>query len=574
MSQFRPFLRSIALAVALQLIAAPVSNDVLAHEGHDHEEAEVAAPGIPGGGARSVTELSSESFEALIESHGDHLDIWLDRYETNEPVAGATLTLTLGEGAELTPAEESPGQYTVDIAPLAPGNTVPVTLVVSVGDESDLLGGTLEMAAAVEAPLGSQLGGWISASWRWALGLAVLALAAAFVRHRRRAGGARFGNAVGAALAGACALLAATALVTGGTPAAAHEGHDHEGEAEAAAAPAAPGGGRPMRLADGSVFVPKPTQRILELRTQPVREGATSVSSRLAGEIVGDPRASATLQTLQGGRVAGADGRWPVLGARVRRGEVLLRLTPSGSGSERAAGAAEAARVGADLSQAEAELARLEGLPGVVSRAEVEAARSRVASLHAQRVALTGSVGAGGEALASPIDGVIASIDARPGAVVAPGEALVGLIDPARLSIEALAFEPVVAGAITRASVVLRDGRTLEAKVEGVGAQLKGGAVPVRLNLATVAPGLSVGQPVVVFLERVLMTPGMALPAAAVVRLPSGERVVFEKVSAERFVPRTVRLRQVSAEQVAVLSGLEADARIVVRGAALVAQIR
>ena len=74
-----------------------------------------------------------------------------------------------------------------------------------------------------------------------------------------------------------------------------------------------------------------------------------------------------------------------------------------------------------------------------------------------------GSGGAGGEAIVSPIDGVIASIDARPGAVVAPGEALVGVIDPARLSIEALAFEPVVAAAITRASVALRDGSTLQA---------------------------------------------------------------------------------------------------------------
>ncbi len=573
MSQFHPIPLAIALVGALLLIAAPASNPAWAHEGHDHDEAEAVAPAMPGGGARSVTELSSEVFEALIESHGDHLDIWLDRYATNEPVTGATLTLTLGEGAELKPTEESPGQYMVEIAPLAAGSTVPLTLVVSAGDESDLLGGTLEMAAAVEEPLGSRVGGWVAGLWRWALGLVVLALAAAFALRRRRAGGARLDNAIGAALPLGCALLAAAALAAGGAPLAAHEGHDHEAEG-AVAAPAAPGGGRPMRLADGSVYVPKPTQRILELRTLAVREGATSVSSRLAGEIVGDPRASATLQTLQGGRVAGVDGRWPVLGARVRRGQVLLRLTPSGSGNERASGAAEAARVGAELSQGEAELARLEGLPGVVSRAEVEAARSRVASLRAQRAALSGSGGAGGEAIVSPIDGVIASIDARPGAVVAPGEALVGVIDPARLSIEALAFEPVVAAAITRASVALRDGSTLQATVEGVGAQLKGGAVPVRLNLATVAPGLSVGQPVVVFLERALTTPGMPLPAAAVVRLPSGERVVFEKVSAERFVPRTVRLRQVSADQVAVLSGLEADARVVVRGAALVAQIR
>jgi hypothetical protein len=298
------------------------------------------------------------------------------------------------------------------------------------------------------------------------------------------------------------------------------------------------------------------------------------VSSRLAGEIVGDPRASATLQTLQGGRVAAAEGGWPVLGARVRRGQVLLRLTPSGSGGDRAAGAAEAARVGAELSQAELELTRLEGLTGVVSRAEVDAARSRVAGLRAQRRALSGAFGAGGEAIRSPIDGVIASIDARPGAVVAPGEALVGVIDPARLSVQALAFEPILAAAVTRASVALRDGTTLEAKVEGIGAQLQGGAVPVRLNLAGVAPGLSVGQPVVVFLERTLTTPGMPLPVEALVRLPSGERVVFEKVSAERFVPRTVRVRQVSAGTVAVLSGLEADARVVVRGAALIGQIR
>ena len=64
------------------------------------------------------------------------------------------------------------------------------------------------------------------------------------------------------------------------------------------------------------------------------------------------------------------------------------------------------------------------------------------------------------------------------------------------------------------------------------------------------------------------------MPVDALVRLPSGERVVYEKVSAERFVPRTVRVRQISAEHVAVLAGLEPAARVVVRGAPLIAQIR
>jgi hypothetical protein len=108
----------------------------------------------------------------------------------------------------------------------------------------------------------------------------------------------------------------------------------------------------------------------------------------------------------------------------------------------------------------------------------------------------------------------------------------------------------------------------------GVGAQQRGGAVPVRLDLTQVAPGLVAGQPVTVFLERAVTAPGIQLPAAAIVRLSSGERIVYEKASAERFIPRTVRVRQVSADRVAVLAGLEAGARVVVGGASLVAQIR
>ena len=102
----------------------------------------------------------------------------------------------------------------------------------------------------------------------------------------------------------------------------------------------------------------------------------------------------------------------------------------------------------------------------------------------------------------------------------------------------------------------------------------RGGAVPVRLDLVSVASGLVVGQPVTGFLERASSTRGLLLPSAAVIRAPNGERVVFEKVSAERFVPRPVRIEQVSADRVLVLAGIGAQARVVVRGAHLVGQIR
>ncbi len=573
-STIRPLLRRLAACVLLSL-CAPLA----AHEGHDHEEPAVADPqpaAMPGAGSsgtgRDVVELASELYEAVVESHGDHLDIWLDRYDTNEPVTGARIGVTVGDAAEALAAEEAPGQYVVAITPVAPGAAVPLTLMIRAAPGDDLLGGILEVAAPSAPDAASRVSAWLRAGWPWALGLVLVGALAALLRRRRRAGQGIPVLAV--PLVGGAWLLA---VLGGAAPVAAHEGHDHAeaaAPAPALAAPAAGRGSRPVRLPDGSVFVPKPAQRILELRTAVAAAGPTSLSLRLAGEIVGDPRASAALQTLQGGRVMGEGGQWPVLGARVRPGQVLLRLTASGSAGERAATKAEAARTQADLVRAEADLARLEGLSGVVSRAEVESQRALVVSLRQQLAARRAPLAAGGEAIVAPIDGLIASIDARPGVVVAPGDTLLTIIDPARLSIEALAFEPVSAAAVTRASAALRDGTALDASLVGVGAQLRSGAVPVRLDLARASPGLVVGQPVTVFLERSSTGPGIHLPATALVRLPSGERVVYEKVSAERFVPRAVRVRQVAADRVAVLAGLEPGARVVVGAASLVAQIR
>ena len=559
-----------AVLVCLSLIATSAA---LAHEGHDHADegsdavaATVAASATVGGIAgRSVVELTSELYEAVVQSHGDHLDLWLDRYDTNEPVTGARVAVTLGEAAEVVAEEETPGQYRVPITPLAPGASAALALSIQSAFGDDLLGGTLTDATPPPEPLTSRIVHALEHSWRWLLG-ALIVIGAAIVllrlRARRRD---RFALSVGVVLFAAIWALQPA-------PLGAHEGHEH---ADDTAPPlAATTGSRPARLADGSVFIPKPTQRLLEVRTVRVLEGDVSRSLRLAGELVGDPRASAVLQTLQGGRVAGEGGSWPELGARVRRGQVLLRLTPSGSGGERAATAAEAARVEAELAQARADLARLEGLTGVVSRAEVETQRSRVGSLAAQRTALRAPLSMGSEILVAPIDGVIASIDAAPGSVVSPGETLLTIIDPARMSVAALAFEPLTAGSVLRASVALPDGSTLEARLVGVGAQTRGGAVPVRLDLIGVAPGLVAGRPVTVFLERSATVRGLVLPSAAVIRAPNGEHVVFEKLGAERFMPRPVRIEPVSADRVVVLAGVSPQARVVVRGASLIGQIR
>jgi membrane fusion protein, heavy metal efflux system len=85
---------------------------------------------------------------------------------------------------------------------------------------------------------------------------------------------------------------------------------------------------------------------------------------------------------------------------------------------------------------------------------------------------------------------------------------------------------------------------------------------------------LALGQPVTVVVQLRDQVKGMVLPARAVVRNAANEPVVWIKSGAERFIPQPVRYRALDAETVVVTQGLAADNRVVVQGAALIAQIR
>jgi membrane fusion protein, heavy metal efflux system len=64
------------------------------------------------------------------------------------------------------------------------------------------------------------------------------------------------------------------------------------------------------------------------------------------------------------------------------------------------------------------------------------------------------------------------------------------------------------------------------------------------------------------------------LPASAIVRSPANEPVVWIKTGVEHFLPQPVQLQSLSATTVLVTQGLAPDNRVLVQGAALVAQIR
>ncbi|MDA8456091.1 HlyD family efflux transporter periplasmic adaptor subunit [Acidovorax sp. GBBC 3334] len=361
-----------------------------------------------------------------------------------------------------------------------------------------------------------------------------------------------------------CAAALAWALVL---PAHAGPGHDH-GEAP----PAAPGNG-PSRLPDGSVFLPKPAQRQLQVRTQPVAQEALARAHELAGRVVMDPNAGGKVQAMVAGRLEPGPRGLPQIGQAVRRGEVLAHVQPAQGSIERSGQMAQVAELRAARTLAERRLARLRELSETVPRKDIEAAESESTSL-AARISALGSGLSGRDALVAPVDGVIASSNAVAGQVVDARELVFEVVDPQRLRIEALVYDAAVARDVAAASLAV-DGERIPLTFLGAGRSLREQALPLLFSASgTRVARLAVGQPIAVFVQGAATVQGLRVPSASVLRNAANQSIVWVKTGPENFAPRPVTVEPLDGSSVAVTSGLAAGDRVVTQAATLLNQIR
>ncbi|QEL65204.1 efflux transporter, RND family, MFP subunit [Oryzomicrobium terrae] len=380
--------------------------------------------------------------------------------------------------------------------------------------------------------------------------------------RRRRARGA-------AAPLAALLALALAALLPVTTQA--HEGHDD-------APPPAVRGDAPQRLPDGSVFLPKPSQRQLGLRTVVAQPSAQPQSVELPGRVVLDPSTGGRVQAMIAGRIEPPAGGLPALGEKVRRGQLLAAIHPSASALELGNQAAQAADFRAQLKVAEKRLARLQSLEATVARKDIEQAEAEVQSLKDRLATLSGSLRYH-EELRAPVAGVVATANAIAGQVVDARETLFEIVDPAGLRIEALTFDPRLAARIATASASPAPGESLALRFVGAGRALREQAVPLQFRVDAgpetgTAPVLALGQTVTVLAQTRDTVTGAPVPAAALVKNPANQDVVWVKTGAERFVPRPVRFVPLDGARVTLTDGVAAGERVVVQGATLLNQVR
>ena len=568
-------LRALARLLTLALLCAPalplLSGAAFAHEGHDHGAEAAPVPAATAPRAEAV----SERFELVARPAGGDLVLYLDAFVTNAPVTGATVAVKTPEGRRKA-AETAPGTYRLAAPWLAADDHHELVVGVSAEGRTDILTLDLHLPTPVEAPAaGPSDSGPATTARALADRLArqnPAALAAggflmglgAFALARRR----RTGQVLALLLA-----LGAT-LVLGGA-ALAHEGHGADAKDPAltpAALTAGPLMERARRLPDGSVFVPKSLQRLLAIRTGLTAQASVTRSTELPGRIIPDPNASGVVQSSVGGRLSPPESGFPRLGTRVKRGDVLASVTPP----------VQAVDV-SDMRQRQGELdqqiailerrvdrfARL-STTGAVAQTQLDDARSELGGLKDRRAALD-AVRREPEALVAPVDGVVAETNAVAGAMAAPGTVVYRIVDPGKLWVEALSFEALAEG--SRATARLGDGGTLQLAYRGTGLADRNQAVPVQFAVEGDTKGLRLGQFVTVLAPVGDARPGLPLARSGIVRAEGGS-LVYEHVSAERFLGRPVRVAPLDADRMLVDDGIAAGRRVVIQGAELLDQIR
>jgi cobalt-zinc-cadmium efflux system membrane fusion protein len=546
-----------ALLALLTMFVLVTGLPAHAHEGHDH-----GAPPPPVSSTIAPrADASSTDFEIVLIARGDKLAIFLDTFRENQPVDGAAIEID-ANGGILTPSADGPGTYMVAAPFLAKPGSYDLAITVSANGIVDILTATLQIPAATRNVAGQRLSlgvdpaiaqevGPGTVSGRTPLLIAVAlgfvggVLLTSLVWRRRRA------------VAGLIMLVACPVVFPS-------DGFAAEPATFAARDVS-------QRFPDGALFVPKPTQRILGLRTIFTEAKPHRRSIELPGRVIPDPNASGLVQASVGGRLVPPVGGFKPLGTPVKTGDILAYVRPPIASADLTTQQQQARELDQQISVVTRKVERFRAIQQVIAKSQLEDAELELKGLQARRANLE-RANKEPEPLLAPVDGVIAASNAVAGQMAEPNSVIFQIVDPTRLWVEALSFEPQeTSGA---AQGLFSGGRTVDLVYVGTGLADRNQSVPIHFAITSDAVGLRAGQFMTVLAATADERTGIAVPREAVLRGTNGQSIIYEHSNAERFVPREVRIEQLDAARVLIIAGIEPGKRIVTQGAELLNQIR
>jgi cobalt-zinc-cadmium efflux system membrane fusion protein len=330
----------------------------------------------------------------------------------------------------------------------------------------------------------------------------------------------------------------------------------------------------------------KEQQWKVDFATAPVLQATLSRIVRAPGTLSVSPNAEARVAATADGLISAPPGGFPELGAEVKRGDILARITPRlGGDLDRASLDAERVSAEVALEAARAERVRVEGLfeEGAIPQRRVDEARAAQrqaeARFDAARSRASAAGGAAGVIVRAPIDGRVMEINVTPGGFAGSGDPLFYLVNDDRLRLVARVAEadmgrlgvPTSAYFSIPGSERLYDLTELDGRLVSARAAIDpvSRTAPVVFEFENTKGLLRAGASVSAGVRTSDTFTGAVIPASALID-EAGQDVVFVMVDGENWERRVVTIALRDGDQVGIASGLEPDERVVSRGAYLV----
>jgi cobalt-zinc-cadmium efflux system membrane fusion protein len=538
------------------LLVSPQLN-LWAHAGHDEQKKDPTPDALSTKGAPKLSLATDESEVVAVYKHGQ-LFLYLDEFSSNKPVNDAEINIEL-QGKEYIAKSEADGTYVVEIPLLKQAGDYELVITIQANDLEDLLMGTIHIPSTHAET--DYMTGWdVIPLWAYLLIIAVIVIVAAFFANRR------FKKVQ------VSAAMMSLSLILYSLPdsAFAHAGHGPE---EAAELPSLIGVDKPQVLPGGNLHLPKPTQRLLVIRTQVATVADVSLTIQLAGHVIPDPNHHGSIQASLDGRIDVNGSEVPYVGQWVKSGQLLSQLIPIAERFDQANQQAQLAELSSALDVAKKRLERLEQLTGSVPRKTLIKARNEVKSLTKSRKAVGKSLG-GFESLFAPVNGYITRAHVTPGMIVEARDVLYEIINPKYLRVEALAYNINRDVKIQSAFGVTNNGTTVPLKILGISSSLKGHALPMLFQVDMPDPPLVVQQVLKVYITSDKLVNGVLLPLGSITRDRKGKDIVWVHSKPEQFEPRRVSWQPADAKNIVVKSGIKSGDRVVTMGATLLSEIR
>jgi len=124
----------------LALLLASLFGTAAASPDHDHSHD--AAP-VEAGPAAPRFEAQSDLFEVVGILNDDELSVFVDRYADNAPVLKARVEIESGKFKQVGQFHDAHGDYSFKAEAFKKPGTYPISIVVTAGDDADLLAGNL-----------------------------------------------------------------------------------------------------------------------------------------------------------------------------------------------------------------------------------------------------------------------------------------------------------------------------------------------------------------------------------------------------------------------------------------------